>query len=122
MSLLHWKGSRFLNARDEGSQISEMTSFYEAAKVMYPLWCQNYPFEHWIGFLESFNLILRRKSRFFITIAGREFLKYLVGTGVSRSAYHTDGNWRDGYFKSAARDQEFIFEEKKPVKEWGDEI
>ena len=32
MSLLHWKGSRFLNARDEGAQISELTSFYEAAK------------------------------------------------------------------------------------------
>jgi hypothetical protein len=46
-------------------------------------------------------------------------LKYLVGTGVSRSAYHTDGNWRDGYFKSAARDQKFIFEEKKLVEEWG---
>ena len=99
-----------------------MTSFYEAARVMYSLRYQNYPFEGWIGFLESFNLILRRESRFFITIAGREFLKYLVGTGVSRSAYHTDGNWRNGYFKSAARDQEFIFEEKKPAEEWGYEI
>jgi hypothetical protein len=49
-------------------------------------------------------------------------LKYLVGTGVSRSTYHTDRNWRNGYFKSAARDQEFIFEEKKPVEEWGYEI
>ena len=67
-------------------------------------------------------MTLRRQSRFFITIAGREFLKYLVGTGVSRSAYHTGGNWRDGYFKSVAGDQEFIFEEKKPVEEWGYEI
>jgi hypothetical protein len=49
-------------------------------------------------------------------------LKYLVGTGVSRSAYQTDGNWRNGYFKSVARDQELIFEEKKPVEEWGYEI
>jgi len=82
MGLLHWKESRFLNARDEGAQISELTSFYKAAKVMYPLRYQNYPFERWIGFLESFNLlILARESRFFITIAGRDFLKYLVGTG-----------------------------------------
>ena len=122
MSLLHWNGSRFLKTWDGRSQISELTSFYEAAKVMYPLWCQNYPFERWIGFLESFNLILGRESCFFITIAGREFLKYLVGTGVSRSAYHTDGSQRDGYFKSAARDQEFIFEKKKPVEEWEYEI
>jgi hypothetical protein len=99
-----------------------LTSFYEAAKVMYPLWYQKYPFERWIGFLESFNSILRRESRFFVTIAGRESLKYLVGTGVLRSAYHTDGNWRDDYFKSAARDQKFIFEKKKPVEEWGYEI
>ncbi len=82
MGLLHWKGSRFLNARDEGTQFSELTPFYEAAEVMYPLWYQNHPFERWIGFLESFNLlILLRESRFFITIAGREPLKYLVGTG-----------------------------------------
>ena len=119
MSLLYWKASRFLNAWDEGTQISELTSFYDVAKLMYPLWYQSYPFERWIGFLESFNSILRRESRFFITITGRDFLKYLVGTGVSRSAYHTDGNRRDGYFKSAARDQEFIFEKKKPVEEWG---
>ena len=93
MSLLHWKGSRFLNAWDEGAQISELTSFYEAAKVMYPLWYQNYPFERWIGFLESFNLILRRESRCFITIAGREFLKYLVGTGKT-GPFHGDAPYR----------------------------
>jgi hypothetical protein len=81
MGLLHRKGSRFLNARDEGGQISELTPFYEAAKMIYPLWYRNYPFEGWIGFLESSKLILLRESRFFITIAGREFLKYLVGTG-----------------------------------------
>ena len=65
MSLLHWRESRFLNARDEGAQISELTPFYEAAKVMYPLWYQNYSFERWIGFRESFNLLIpRRESRF----------------------------------------------------------
>ena len=68
MGLLHWKESRFLNARDEGAQISELTSFYKAAKVMYPLRYQNYPFERWIGFLESFNLSYD-ESRFLITIA-----------------------------------------------------
>jgi hypothetical protein len=70
LGLLHWKGSRFLNARDEGAQISELTPFYEAAKMIYPLWYRNYPFEGWIRFLESSKLILLRESRFFITIAG----------------------------------------------------
>jgi len=81
MGLLHWKRSRFLNARDEGAQIYELTPFYKAAKMVYPLWCQNYPFEGWIGFLESSKLILLRESPLFVTIAGRDFLKYLVGTG-----------------------------------------
>jgi len=65
----------------KGAQISEVTPFYEAAKVTYPLWDQNYPFEGWIGFLEASNLILLRESRILIRIAGREFLKYPVGTG-----------------------------------------
>ena len=80
-----------------------MTSFYEAAKVMYPLWYQNYPFERWIGFLESFNLILRRESRFFITIAGRDFLTYPVDTQERQGRFMGDAPYRLTFEKDATK-------------------
>ena len=38
-------------------------------------------YEQWLGFLRSFNLLTQKDSRYFITVAGREFLKYLVAVG-----------------------------------------
>lgn len=72
---------RYLNPRDQGADIAELSPLYEAAKAAYPSWYENQPFERWLGFLRVFNLILERDSRVFITIAGREFLKYLIAAG-----------------------------------------
>ena len=72
---------RYLNPRDEAAEISELTPFYEAAKADYPAWYEHQLFERWLGFLLVFNLILERDSRVFSTVAGREFLKYLVAVG-----------------------------------------
>ncbi len=54
---------------------------YEDAKTNYPSWYQDYSFEQWLGFLRSFNLVTQKDSRYFITVAGREFLKYLIAVG-----------------------------------------
>lgn len=78
---------QYLNARDDGVDIAELQPLYEAAKAEYPAWYENQPFERWLGFLRVFNLILERDSRVFITVAGREFLKYLVAAGKS-GPYH----------------------------------
>ena len=48
---------------------------------------ENYPFDRWFGFLRAYNLVLERDATVFITVAGREFLKYLVATGKS-GPYH----------------------------------
>ena len=78
---------RYLNPRQEGTEVTELIPLYELGKAEYPSWYENYPFDRWFGFLRSFNLVLERDSRIFITVAGREFLKYLVATGKA-GPYH----------------------------------
>jgi hypothetical protein len=78
---------RYLNPREEGTEVTEVVPFYELGKAEYPSWYENYPFDRWFGFLRSFNLVLERDSHVFITVAGREFLKYLVATGKA-GPYH----------------------------------
>lgn len=36
--------------------------------------------------------------------------------------YHSDASWKDGYFQSACRGQEFVFEENEAVLDWAKEI
>ena len=69
---------RYLNPRDNGANRSEIIPVYEAAKNEYPSWYQDYSFDRWLGFLKQMNLVLERDSKLVITVAGREFLKYLV--------------------------------------------
>ena len=78
---------RYLNPRDAGSESKDLYPFYDAAKAIYPNWFENYPFEQWLTFLQSLNLVGSKDSRIFITVAGREFLKYLAATGKSDPYY-----------------------------------
>ena len=39
------------------------------------------PFDRWFGFLRTLNIANEKDSVVFITVAGREFLKYLVAAG-----------------------------------------
>src|SRR6266568_2992240 len=72
---------RGLNTREGGTEAHELMPLYEDAKTNYPSWYQDYSFEQWLGFLRSFNLVTQKDSRYFITVAGREFLKYLIAVG-----------------------------------------
>ncbi len=78
---------RYLNSRDQGAEVIEIVPFYELAKAEYPNWYENYSFERWLAFLRSFNLVGGSDLHVFITVAGREFLKYLVATGKA-GPYH----------------------------------
>lgn len=78
---------RYLNQRDTGAERAELYHFYETAKASYASWYENYSFDQWLGFLQSFNLICSNDSRLFITVAGREFLKYLAASGKSDPYY-----------------------------------
>jgi len=72
---------RYLNLFDQGTELTEIVTFYEDAKAKYPIWYENYSFERWLEFLRSYNLVGRRNAHVFITVAGREFLKYLAAAG-----------------------------------------
>jgi hypothetical protein len=71
---------RFLNSREDGADSSELVPFYESGKAGYPVWYANHPFQRWLEFLQVFNLVLCRDGRCHITVAGMEFLKYLVAS------------------------------------------
>jgi hypothetical protein len=78
---------RFLNAREEGADVSEAIVFYELGKKEFPTWYENYTVERWLSFLQSLNLITRHDSRIFVSVGGREFLKYLVAIGRPGPSY-----------------------------------
>ena len=72
---------RFINSNSEGVDIAIAELVYEKAKSDYPSWFENYLFQGWIAFLSSRILIRQQDSKYFITIRGREFLKYLLDCG-----------------------------------------
>jgi hypothetical protein len=78
---------RFLNPRRKGASLAELVPPYDAAKADYPLLYENYPFDKCLGFLQAFNLVAKQDSRVFITVAGCEFLKYLIAAGKSGPFY-----------------------------------
>ncbi len=57
--------------------------YYEEAVKNFPTIYTNYPFDGWLGFLVTSNLVQRNGDDIGITIRGREFLKYLVEQGLS---------------------------------------
>jgi hypothetical protein len=80
-----WAGQltclRALNTRIDGLAPEEIRPLYETAKAEYPGLYENYPFEAWMGFLERHGLLRHQNARAFITVEGREFLKFLVADG-----------------------------------------
>lgn len=70
---------QFLNVRGEhGCERSELLPFYSQAKEAFPTFYINYPFDSWCNFLLSFSLMKVIGTKTFITLEGREFLKYLL--------------------------------------------
>ena len=57
--------------------------FYNFAVERNPEFYDSYPFDEYLGFLYSFNLIIEEGGRVNITILGVDFLKYLTETGKS---------------------------------------
>ena len=71
-----------LNTLPLGMPIADARHFFDAACRSYPDFYKTYSFDQWMTFLQGQGLILRpANDRVAITIAGREFLKYLVERG-----------------------------------------
>jgi len=72
---------RFTNGCANRFDKSILHPFYEQAKTNFPDWYTNKPFDDWLGFMVVANLLLVDNQKVSITVAGREFLKFLAETG-----------------------------------------
>lgn len=66
---------------DSGAPPESLEPFYSQAAATYPLMYHQYAFKRYMGFLASQMLVQIRKDHAFITLAGREFLKWLIDEG-----------------------------------------
>lgn len=64
-----------------GAQLESLRPFYQQASVSYPPLYDGYPFESYMAFLTSHMLIEIKGGSVFITLVGREFLKWLIDEG-----------------------------------------
>ncbi len=67
-----------LNSTPAPNQMAR--DMYNAATAHYPEVLKDYPFEKYLGFLKTNNLILEHEETLSITAFGREFLAFLVCT------------------------------------------
>ncbi len=67
-----------LNSHIQGVPLEEIAGYYDEAKSQYPIVYGDYDFGKWLSFLQSNSLLRSDDSRAFITVEGKEFLKYLI--------------------------------------------
>ena len=72
---------RHLNSQDDGVEDEAVAEYYEAVVDEHPLLKDLKGIDAYLAFLESNNLVARSAGIVAITIAGREFLKWLVESG-----------------------------------------
>ncbi len=72
---------RYLNPSIIGKTAEGLRPFYTRVAAMYPTLVTRYPFENYLNFLVSNNLIVQQGERYFITTLGLDFLGFLVNTG-----------------------------------------
>jgi hypothetical protein len=78
---------RYLNERTAGATEEEVRAFYDTAKATYAAIYEHYAYERWLDFISSHRLIARNNDRFFISVAGREYLQYLIAAGKSAPSF-----------------------------------
>ena len=76
-----------LNSNPAPKQMAR--NLYDKAITVYPEVLKDYPFEKYLGFLKTNNLILEDEENLSITLFGREFLAFLVRT--ARNAVYRAG-------------------------------
>ena len=63
--------------------MEDVRGFYDLAATINPTLYGQYSFDQWLIYMRSQSLTLQQDNIMYITIRGREFLKYLVETGRS---------------------------------------
>lgn len=71
------------NTTLDGVQLRTFETLYNQAVSQYKDLYTNYSFERWLAFMESQILSLRKDDKIYITLTGREFLKYIIHQGYT---------------------------------------
>jgi hypothetical protein len=69
--------------KPNGLSAESLNKFYENGKNTSPELYTNYTFDQWLTFLKTWVLVREDNGIIRITLAGEEFLKYLVQTGLT---------------------------------------
>ena len=122
-----------------------MFGYLQIDKILYPIkdelseWVKNHPHANGYGRLNNNSnciYVARETCSFNKNIKGSGMFNYnkelnLTKKGMTRTkwdlpaifknvsmTYHNRDSWREDYFKSACRGQEFVIEENKEIEEW----
>lgn len=79
---------QYLNPLSTGALIANVQTFYAEAARQYPAAFASYPFENYIRYLESMQLITKSNGNVAITPRGREFLVYLTRMGKALNKFY----------------------------------
>jgi hypothetical protein len=72
-----------LNTRSEGATPQEIKPIYDQAAARSPDVYEGFSFDQWVAFLSHSQLVREESDRVYLTVAGREFLKYVVDRGYT---------------------------------------
>ena len=75
------------NATPDGVHLQVFETLYNQAAARDQTLYENFSFGHWLGYMERQLMITRKDDKFYITLDGREFLKYLVHQGYTLYKY-----------------------------------
>ena len=76
-----------LSGTQHGLTRNAAVALYEAAKKRFPEVYSNRPFEQWVGYLQSMNLVKIESEALDITQHGADFLKYLVDARLAHERH-----------------------------------
>ena len=72
-----------LNSKPLGETLDAIRPFYTRAAEKYSETYTNYPFEDYLNFLVNLGFIQEKDERYLLTALGRDFLVYLVSSGMT---------------------------------------
>lgn len=135
------KGYQFARGKDRHT----IFGYLQIDKIIHPAvdevpnWLKNHPRARAISRVKKDSnciYIARETCTFNKNIKGYGMFQYneeldLTKKGMTRTCwelpdffkkvnitYHNENSWKDGYFKSACRGQEFVIEENKEIEKW----
>lgn len=72
-----------LNVQANKVEKEFLESFFEGAKKQFPDFYQSYTFENYLNFLKATGLINTENGKYFITVLGRGFLRFITENGIN---------------------------------------